>query len=415
MRARHRHNPAERLRTAEMPFLSSLLAAAQAAASPPPAAAPPPATPALSGREALAPFYAKLREARDRPVHILQIGDSHTSADAISNGLRAPLQARFGDAGRGVLAPGRPYQNYVTWNVTASQSAGWSVTSWNAPGAAPLGLSGFTQGTSRAGETIGLAADAPEHAFDRLTVCAVTGPGMGTLSLRLGETGESWPLEAPVRGAACHSIAASAPVQAAMIVTADDRPVAITSLAISRQGGGIIVSNLGQIGAQLANFARSDERVLRAELGTYRPDLIVLAFGTNEGFDRRLVMADYEAGLRAQVARLRRLAGPGVPILIVGPPAVLGRNAERNAGDCGAGWYVPALLPRIREAQRALARAQGLAFWDWERAMGGRCAAGAWHAAGLMRDDHIHFNRDGGGRIGRMLLADLIGETDLRR
>jgi hypothetical protein len=45
--------------------------------------------------------------------------------------------------------------------------------------------------------------------------------------------------------------------------------------------------------------------------------------------------------------------------------------------------------------------------------MGGRCAARAWHAAGLMRDDHIHFNRDGGDRIGRMLLADLLAGFEL--
>jgi lysophospholipase L1-like esterase len=390
-----------------MPLLTNLIAGAVAQAT-----ALPPIVPALERREALAPFHAKLREGRGRAVHILQIGDSHTSADAISNGLRAPLQAHFGNAGRGVLAPGRPYQNYVTWNVTASQSAGWSVTSWNAPGGAPLGFSGFTQSARAAGETIGLAADTSEHEFDRLTICAVTGPGAGTLSLRLGDSVQEWPLEARVPGAACRSIESRALVASASITALDDRPVSVTSLAVFRRGGGVIVSNLGQIGAQLASFARSDDRVLRAELDAYRPDLILLAFGTNEGFDPRLTIGEYEAVLRAQVARLRRLAGSGVPVLLVGPPDTLSRDAALSGGACGDDWYIPALLPRVRARQRALARDLGLAFWDWERAMGGRCAAQAWHAAGLMRDDHVHFNRDGGDRIGRMLLADLMAGFD---
>jgi lysophospholipase L1-like esterase len=383
-----------------MPILSSLIAGAAQAAI-----ALPPAIPALERRAALAPVYAKLREGR--PVHILQLGDSHTSADAIANGLRVPLQSRYGNGGRGALAPGRPYQNYVTWNVSTSQSAGWSVTSWNAPGGVPLGLSGFTQTARGAGETIGLAADAPEHHFDRLTVCAVTGPGAGALTLRIGETVQHWSLEAPRSGASCRSVDSSAPAVSASVTTLDERPVSLTSIAVFRRGGGVTVSNLGQIGARLANFAGSDDDVLRAELNAWRPDLILLAFGTNEGFDPRFTIAGYAAGLRAQIRRLRRLAGAGVPIVLVGPPDALTRNAAAGA-DCGADWYAPALLNQVRERQRALAGQLRLAFWDWEMAMGGRCAARAWHAAGLMRDDHIHFNRDGGDRIGRMLFADLF-------
>lgn len=386
-----------------MHLLPSLLAAAQAAALPP-------AVPALEGRDALAPVHARLRQGR--PVHILQIGDSHTSADAISNGLRVPLQIRYGNGGRGVLAPGRPYQNYVTWQVTASQSPGWTLASWNAPGAAPLGLSGFTQTARGAGEMVGLASDAPEHDFDRLTVCAVTGPDAGAVTLRVGDSAETWSLEAPRRGATCRSVQSPAPAGTASVTTLDERPVSLTSLAVSRRGGLAALSNLGQIGAQLSNFARTDDAVLRTELAAYRPDLILLAFGTNEGFDPGFSMARYGAALRDQVVRLRRLAGRVVPIVLIGPPGLTTRSEQLAGASCGNGWREPAMLPRIRERQRALARELGLAFWDWERAMGGRCAARTWHAAGLMRDDHVHFNRDGGDRIGRMLFSDIFDGPD---
>jgi lysophospholipase L1-like esterase len=393
-----------------MGFFLGLTMAGGAAAMQIPAM-PAPSLPAMHHQEALAPFHARLRAAPGRaPIHILQIGDSHTSADAISNGMRAGLQARFGNGGRGVVAPGRPYQNYVTWNVTASQSGGWTANSWtNSNAASPaLGLSGFTQTARAAGETIGLAADAPEHEFDRLVLCALAQPGGGTIVVRIGEEERRWSLDAPRRVAACHAIDSAAPVASASVTTEGAGLVSITSLATFRRGGGVVVSNLGVIGAQLAHFGRSDERVLRAEFAAYRPDLVIIAFGTNEGFDRRVSPGDYEAGLRTQIARIRRLAGAGVPILLVGAPDAASRDPAAAGGDCGGGYYTPALLGEIRARQREVARALGLAFWDWEAAMGGRCAARAWHAAGLMRDDHIHFTRDGGDRIGRMLFADLM-------
>ncbi|MBV9747775.1 MAG: hypothetical protein JO157_03065, partial [Acetobacteraceae bacterium] len=54
----------------------------------------------------LQPFFSRLRAARagsGRIVHIIQIGDSHTAGDMITNGARQPLVARFGNGGRGVL------------------------------------------------------------------------------------------------------------------------------------------------------------------------------------------------------------------------------------------------------------------------------------------------------------------------
>ena len=93
-------------------------------------------------------------------MHILQIGDSHTAGDMITSGWRTPLQAAPRRGGRGVLAAGRPYQGYLTWGVTASQSAGWTVNAtfgarYQEAGA-PLGISGFTQTARAAGETLGV-------------------------------------------------------------------------------------------------------------------------------------------------------------------------------------------------------------------------------------------------------------------
>src|ERR1700742_5149784 len=83
----------------------------------------------ICGGGAIAPFLKALQTAGARPVHILQIGDSHTANDNFAGAWRDILQARYGDAGRGVLPPGRPWAGYAMKQVTVSQSPGWTLAS----------------------------------------------------------------------------------------------------------------------------------------------------------------------------------------------------------------------------------------------------------------------------------------------
>ncbi|MBC2776831.1 GDSL-type esterase/lipase family protein [Parasphingopyxis marina] len=367
----------------------------------------------------LAPFFARLGESRrdgGEPVRIIQIGDSHTAGDMITNGWREALRERYGQGGRGVLAAGRPYAGYLTWGVTASQTAGWEVNSIFGRGYAnygrPIGISGFSQTARAAGESLGVTADAPEQSFDRIIVCAIREPGAGTVTLRLGFETERWALDAPERTTECRTLDSDYPQLGASLRTEDDRIVTVTSFATMRRQGGVSLSNLGVSGSQLVHQARSTDTVAQVELRTYQPDLLVFAFGTNEGFSQQLTPASFEATLRAQVTRFRQLMGRDVPILLIGAPDANTRN--RGLADnfgapvaCAEGWYTPTLLAELRTLQRRVAREMGLAFWDWNAAMGGRCSAHDWRTRDLMRGDHVHFNQAGGARIGRMIFADL--------
>jgi lysophospholipase L1-like esterase len=225
--------------------------------------------------------------------------------------------------------------------------------------------------------------------------------------LRIGADEERWSLDAPLRRPACRTVDSDAPVAAAAIVTLDGGPVSITSFGTYRRDGGVVLSSVGVVGAQLTHFGRTDDALVRAELQAHRPGLIVLAFGTNEGFSPALTADGYESALRAQVSRLQRLAGD-VPILLLGAPDAARRAPARgNDVDCGDGWSVPGLLGEVRRRQRRIAEAMNLAFWDWQAAMGGACASSRWVGSGDMRGDHVHFSRSGGDRIGAMLHQDL--------
>jgi hypothetical protein len=85
---------------------------------------------ALCDYQALRPYFEKLATARGRtgkPVHILQIGDSHTAGDAITGAWRDLLQARYGFGGRGVMPPGKPFNGYNPRGVSVDMSSGWSI------------------------------------------------------------------------------------------------------------------------------------------------------------------------------------------------------------------------------------------------------------------------------------------------
>lgn len=372
--------------------------------------------------DTLAPYFAKLataREARGRPpVHILQIGDSHTAGDVLTGGWRDLLQVQYGNGGRGMLAPGRPYDGYFTRGVTASMSPGWHVVATFGKDYIerhlPLGFSGFNLTSTVDGATMKLTADVPAMAFDRFVLCGMAGLLAKSVTVRTAEGAQTIDMTAEIAGPRCATLHFATP-QSSVEVIADAGPVTLTSWGTFRDDGGVVLSNVGIVGSQLQHFARADDDLLAKELEAYAPDLIVLAFGTNEGFNPSIDSVAYEAMLRTQITRLRELA-PDTPILLLGPPDALSRNEALRGrqGSCPAipgvaPVFAPPGLAQVRSVQRKVAGDLHLAWWDWQARMGGICAAERWvnQTPPLMRGDYVHFKTPGGERLARALQDDL--------
>lgn len=387
----------------------------------PVAASASPCTGPVCNLESLRPYFAKLGaargEGRQRPVHIIQIGDSHTAGDVLAGGWRELLQAQAGNGGRGVLPPGRPYEGYFTRGVTASMSPGWQLAATFGKGSVPrnpmLGLSSFNITSTVPGATIGLVAE-PAMAFDRFVLCAMAGIRADSVTVRTGEGDQAIDLTSDIAEPRCTTLKFAEP-QTAVNVIADHGPVTITSWATFHDNGGVALSNLGIVGSQLLHFSRTDDDVLAEEFKAYAPDLIVLAFGTNEGFGPSVDAAAIEEMLRSQIARLRSISH-GTPILLLGAPDALSRNPalRGSAVNCRtiagvAPVFPPPGLAQVRAVQRKVADDLGIAYWDWQARMGGTCFAQRWvnRAPPLMRGDYVHFTTPGGMAIARMLQDDL--------
>lgn len=366
----------------------------------------------LCQAEALAGVFEALARAEaggaSSPVHILQIGDSHTAGDRISGRLRAALQARFGDGGRGVLPPGIPYAGYAPLQVEVTAS-GWStVLAPLAGGAgyvrAGVGLAGVQAVTVRPGSRLIFRRDSVAPAFFRIELCGA-GPGR----LQVAADDEIWTVVFDDGG--CLSLLPQR-AHGQVELRALDGALSLDHVRLTHVAGGVELSNLGVVGATLRDLAARDQAVVARELAAWRPALIVLAFGTNEGFDDGLDARAYEALLRGQITRLRRLA-PGASLMILGAPDAL-RGGVVNGCNADGQRAPPPSLAVVRDVQRRVGADMGVAFWDWHGRMGGDCSADRLATRGepFMLRDRVHFNAVGADWIGGMLNADLMAAYD---
>jgi lysophospholipase L1-like esterase len=345
----------------------------------------------------------------EQPVHILQLGDSHTAADRITGKLRAVLQARFGDGGRGVLPPGVPYDGYSPMQVEVTAS-GWRTTqaALTYPGFEPfpVGLTNVWETRTDADSRLTLRPEAPGRATE-IRLCWEAPWGVV-----LSDEDETWRVEPERKGwwLTCGGVRPATPPGELVARPADpEHPqVKLDHIRLTRAGPGVVVSNLGMVGATLADLAARTEEVVIDELAEWRPELIILAYGVNEGFDDGLDPVAYEGLLRGQIKRLR-LRAPGASLMILGAPDAL---RSGGAGGCSADGLraPPPSLAVVRDVQKRVAADMGVAFWDWHGRMGGDCSADrlALRAEPYMRGDRVHFTGAGAEWIGGVMAGDLL-------
>lgn len=308
--------------------LSSFWPDAAGATSPAPdpaqAAATLPASPKL-----LARFHERLTalaSGQSKHAVILQIGDSHTAADYLTGRLRQRLQARFGNGGRGLLPPGVPYPHYRAEQLKASQMGSWQVLSSNKPlpDAIPFGVTGYALRSTIADDAITIE---DRSGAEAVTFGFRSEPASGSFEVIVnGETYGRFETagQVPARQELRLEIgprtgAAPPPVQTITLRSYGDGPLEILDVDLSRSNG-LQVVNLGFIGAQIEIMRRWHWPTVREQLAALDPALIVVAFGTNEGFaPAERIAGGYEAAFEQRLTALQA-AAPLASMVVLGPP-----------------------------------------------------------------------------------------------
>jgi lysophospholipase L1-like esterase len=381
---------------------------------------------------------ADLKAGRIRRVTIVQIGDSHTQAEHFSGRLRTLFQARFGNGGRGMLPPGQPYDYWRPYQVQAKQSGDWQVFTSNKKDHAtlPFGLSGFVIRSADPAAAIVLEAREDSAPFAVVEVGFYRKDDGGTIDLNVdGTPVGAIDTRGPGYGWERRSFTLPAPGRRVELRPRGDGSIDLADWAVYGKSRGLVLASFGFSGAQVGIMERWDRKTVSTQLAALDPALIVLAFGTNEGYAPRSRLRDYEARLEERISALRQAAPNASIVLVSGPdanriPKYCNGNGNGKTGDSQSQskgnvadrdtcrplsedevarydtmlatsdralcrWHTPASYELVRKAQRNVAERTGVYFWDWFQLQGGTCGAHRWEQAGLVLGDRVHLKREG--------------------
>lgn len=357
-----------------------------------------------SGSSELARFHQALENLstgkRPRAVTILHLGDSHIASDRLAGDLAGFFQARFGDGGRGLFPPGIPFEYYARRGFSITASPGWERENSLRPEAdGPFGLAGLS--AQSASRTEWMRLDAAEgKGFSSVIVDVWASPESGALRIALdGRTGARIETE----GEGFQRIELSGGnARRVELSPAGDGPVRLLGWGAAPGKSGVTYESHGIPGATLGVMEKWEESAVAAELRLLQPDLVILGYGTNEGFDDALDVAAYERRLDARLAWFKALL-PEASFTVIG--AI---DGARGAG------CAPPKLAALRAAQKRAAEKAGAFFFDGAAAMGGDCSIREWAEAErpLAFGDHVHLTDEGARVLAEKIYAALTAAYD---
>jgi lysophospholipase L1-like esterase len=336
-------------------------------------------------------------------VRLVQFGDSHTAADYETGPIRRALQARFGDGGRGFVAVGNPWKKYVQEGLKNGCTPDWApdrgkLAKGKFAGDGMYGLCGASLKASRGGARAWAEYSARSS---RIELSYLTQPRGGSLDVFIDGSRAG---RVSTRGHATESGFFAFDVNdgphRVEVSTVGDGEVRLFGAILDRAQVGVTFDALGINGARVSNALTWNEQHMTEQLRHRSPDLVVLAYGTNEAGDDTTTDA-YERQLVDMLGRIAR-AAPSAACMLLGPPDRAIKSHE--------GWSTLPKLIDVIATQQRVASAAGCAFYNQLEAMGGPGAIAAWAEESPPRAgrDRVHLTRDGYSQLAGAVSTDLL-------
>ena len=390
--------------------------AARSGEQPSPAQIPPASLPVAATVPVLPRFDQALAalesKKRSESVRIVWLGDSHTAADFMTGAVRRRLSERFGAGGPGLIRVGA--NTYRHDGVKIAREGRWKIepdppSRRTTEGDTALGYEGM--------RTIPLDARAGvELRLDARTLRGTVHyellfelPPDASFKVGVGSTKhliDARQKLTTVQGSPFRRLKLEGAVSDPFEISAASGMPRFYGVIAEGSEPGVVLDTSGIDGARVATALAWNADVFAAELRARAPELVAIAYGTNEAFDNRraeIIGVD----LSTLVERLRRGA-PKADCLVVGPP------------DAAAPDF--ASLPHVVEIEEVLGRTAarlGCGFFSLRAAMGGEGAFARWLRASppLARGDRIHFTPAGYEELGNAVARALVAgyEADLKK
>jgi lysophospholipase L1-like esterase len=351
----------------------------------------------------LGEFYENLDALRNgtrkSSVRILWLGDSHTAADFMTHPVREHLSLLGGNGGPGFVRLGLDGYRHGAARFT-------SYGKWRKAPILPAqrtrvldGVFGYggirTLPASSSGASVMVRSPSNEpidvQLLSRLPPGSELEARFGQEKVRLSAT----PAEEIAVDVRSWSFHGRDTAEFSVHHVAGDPQVFGAFVDYSRPG--VVLDTVGIDGARAATVLAWEPEQFVAHVRRRAPELLVVAFGTNEVFDQTDPTRYVEHN--EKLVELVRQARPGIPCWVIGPPdsATTEGNSKARVQD-------------VTAALRQAAISTGCAFTSAYELMGGEGSFARWvrDRPAKARSDRIHLTIHGYETLGRLLAHELV-------
>jgi lysophospholipase L1-like esterase len=352
-------------------------------------------------------FFEKLyivKKGSFSQVNIIHLGDSHIQADFLSGQVRENFHRDFGNAGRGLIAPGRVARTNEPFSIVTSSPTPWEVKRVVLPDLPlPIGISGITIKTTQP--------------LSRISIKTLNKPqidyGFNKITLFFQKDFSSFNLV--VQDSVQHDLAFFGPytfepipnVSTVLLPsktnfitlqclppTALQKQLILFGINLENGKPGVLYHAIGVNGAKYKHYTLAS--LFAEQTAALVPDLFIISLGTNEALDYPYSDPQLTADIDKLIESVKA-KNPNVRFLLTTTADCYRRRTRRNPG-----------VELVRQKIIDYAENHNLAYWDLYTAGGGKHSADLWKKNGLLRGDGIHFSAAGYELQGNMLYDALI-------
>ena len=335
-------------------------------------------------------------------VNIIHLGDSHIQADFITDVVRRNFQNDFGNAGRGLIVPGRVAGTNEPNNIRTGSTTTWKAKRCTYPEQPlPIGIGGITVSTEESEARISVKVDNTlnDYSFSSVTLFFQKDPSSYSFSVRdvMGqELGITGPYEEGIANVSRIELNNCVDQISIQAVKSNDEQKQATLFGIELENGndGVLYHAIGVNGAKYKHYNAAAQ--FAKQTAALTPDLFIIALGTNESVEYPYLDPTLLYHIDKLVQSLKEV-NPETKFILVTPPDSFRRKIKPNPG-----------VEKIRNQIIQYAVENGLAFWDLYKVAGGKHSATKWREKGILRPDGIHFTKEGYQYQGNLLYEAFI-------
>ena len=355
---------------------------------------------------ALSAFYEKLyqtKKIKQSTVNVLQIGDSHTQADFASSTTRLLLQQQFGNAGRGLVFPGRVGRTNESPTLYSSSKGLWENKRMiYVNQQLPIGIGAMTLFTNEPEASISLKTKPLEsisYAFKKVTFFFQKDFSSYNLVVK-DSAGQYLAYVGPYTVENPNISKIQLPTSTNQIEfqtlksTSTQSQFTLYGINLENDQPGVLYHAVGGNGAKVRHYLEA--AYFTEQSKELKPDLIIISLGTNEAVDYPYVDPKFDTQLDTFVNQLKT-KNPNALFLFTTPADFYKKKTRRNPG-----------IEVIRTKLTNYADEHNHAYWDLYTIGGGNHSADLWKQNNLMQTDGIHFTKAGYQLQGSLLYEALI-------